>query len=578
MNDNNLFFTVVNNDGYGIDLDFNHIKYKYGPNVSNSEKNYLMCIKPGYIFEYIYNYYLDNDEKLYLIDIQLPNDNNLKKLVHANNPDIIYANMIICGDRHKLNDPKTYSYMYSNGADIISHFALSFASKKNYIDVVEYLRTKNADYESTINAAFYHCDYEIIKFLASVDIGINYSIKQAVARNDIGIVIVLVEEYGASLTTTCRQAVCCENIELIEYLITKNINIMEDICLYACTNNKLAVVRYIIVDNIVDPNFLVDIIKQNNKVDQCVNVMEYLNNIINKIPQELVDKDNTIIANKIENNDAQKNTNIIVNKIENNDAHKNTNNIINKQVTVDPSMTSLMTACKESKNDSKLPLVRLLIELKAGINATNIYKLSALHFAVQNDNFEIVTYLLDNGANINHQDKYGMTSLMMVCEMSINDSKYDMVKLLLDRGACISIYNKHGSTIFDLIKGKNNNKIQSLLKKLWNNTTNDIIDELNNDNDNWSSNISHISTDKTNTQSAHKLNEKDIGKKVSKIECSYTPTGGPDYEYMNQVYVLKNITLITKSRFGNLSQLTLTDLDGHDHEISPHYNYGWIVL
>ncbi len=117
-------------------------------------------------------------------------------------------------------------------------------------------------------------------------------------------------------------------------------------------------------------------------------------------------------------------------------------------------MTSLMTACKESKNDSKLPLVRLLVELKAGINATNIYKLSALHFAVQNENYEIVTCLLDHGANINHQDKYGMTSLMTVCEMSINDSKYDMVKLLLDRGACISVYNKHNSTIFDLIKGK----------------------------------------------------------------------------------------------------------------------------
>ncbi|AEX62024.1 putative ankyrin repeat protein [Megavirus courdo7] len=562
MNNNNLFFTIVNNDGYGIDLDFNHIRYKYGLNISNSEKNYLMCIKPEYICEYIYNYYLDNDEELYLIDIQLPDNDNLKKIVHDNNPDIIYANMIICGDRYKLNDSKTYSYMYSNVADIISHFALSFASKKNYIDVVEYLRSKNADYESTINAAFYNHDYEIIKFLASIDIGINYSIKQAVVKNDIGIIIVLIEEYGASLTTTCRQAVCCENIELIDYLITKNINIMEDICIYACTNNKLAVVRHIIVNNIVDPKFLIDIIKQNDKVDQCTNVMEYLNNIINKIPQELVDKDNTIVANKIDNNDT----------------HKNTNNIINKQVTIEPSMTSLMTACKESKNDSKMPLVRLLVELKAGINATNIYKLSALHFAVQNENYDIVRYLLDHGANINHQDKYGMTSLMTLCEMSINDSKYDMVKLLLDRGACISIYNKHGSTIFDLIKGKKNNKIESLLKKLWNNTTNDILDELN-DNDNiWSKNIQHTTINKTNSQSTCKLSEKDIGKKVSKIECSYTPTGGPDYEYMNQIYVLKNITLITKSRFGNISQLTLTDLNGDDYEIPPHYNYGWIIL
>ncbi|AUV58895.1 ankyrin repeat protein [Bandra megavirus] len=559
---NNLFFTIVNNDGYGIDLDFNHIRYKYGLNISNSEKNYLMCIKPEYICEYIYNYYLDNDEELYLIDIQLPDNDNLKKIVHDNNPDIIYANMIICGDRYKLNDSKTYSYMYSNVADIISHFALSFASKKNYIDVVEYLRSKNADYESTINAAFYNHDYEIIKFLASIDIGINYSIKQAVVKNDIGIVIELIEEYGASLTTTCRQAVCCENIELIDYLITKNINIMEDICIYACINNKLAVVRHIIINNIVDPKFLIDIIKQNDKVDQCANVMEYLNNIINKIPQELVDKDNTIVANKIDNNDIR----------------KNTNNIINKQVTIEPSMTSLMTACKESKNDSKFPLVRLLVELKAGINATNIYKLSALHFAVQNENYEIVTYLLDHGANINHQDKYGMTSLMTVCEMSINDSKYDMVKLLLDRGACISIYNKHGSTIFDLIKGKNNNKIESLLKKLWNNTTNDIIDELNDNDHIWSKNIQHTTINKINSQFTCKLSEKDIGKKVSKIECSYTPTGGPDYEYMNQIYVLKNITLITKSRFGNLSQLTLTDLNGNDYEIPPHYNYGWIIL
>ncbi|AVG46678.1 ankyrin repeat protein [Acanthamoeba polyphaga mimivirus] len=567
---NNLFFIIVNNDGYGIDLDFNHIRYKYGLNISNSEKNYLMCVKPEYICEYIYNYYLENNEELYLIDIQLPNDDNLKKIVHNNNPDIIYANMIICGDRHKLNDSKTYSYIYSNGADTISHFALSFASKKNYIDVVEYLRSKNADYESTINAAFYNHDYEIIKFLASVDIGINYSIKQAVVKNDIGIVIVLIEEYGASLTTTCRQAVCSENIELIEYLITKNINIMEDICLYACTNNKLAVVRHIIINNIVDPKFLIDIIKQHDKMDQCTNAVDYLNNVINKIPQELVDKDNITVVNKIDNNVIHQNTNNII-------VHKNTNDdVVNKQISTDPSMTSLMIACKESKNDSKLPLVRLLVELKAGVNATNIYKLSALHFAVQNENYEIVTCLLDHNAIINHQDRYGMTSLMTVAEMSINDSKYDMVKLLLDHGACISIYNKHGSTIFDLIKGKNNNKIESLLKKLWNNTTNDIIDELNNND--WSSNISHTTIDKTNSQSTRKLSEKDIGKKVSKIECSYTPTGGPDYEYMNQIYVLKNITLITKSRFGNLLQLTLTDLNGNDHEIPPYYNYGWITL
>ncbi|AZL89601.1 ankyrin repeat protein [Megavirus baoshan] len=558
MNDNNLFFTIVNNDGYGIDLDFNHIRYKYGLNISNSEKKYLMCIKPEYICEYIYNYYLDNDEELYLINIQLPN-NNVKKIIHNNNPDIIYANMINCGDRYKIDDPKTYSYLYSSGADIVSHFALSFASKKNYIDVVEYLKSKNADYESTINAAFHNQDYEIIKFLASIDIGINYSVKQAVVKNDIGIIITLVEEYGASLTTTCRQAVCCENIELIEYLITKNINIMEDICLYACTNNKLSVVRHIIINNIVDPNFLIDIIKQNDKVDQCVNVMEYLNNIVNKTAQELIDKDNTIVANKIDNN-----------KID--------NNIINKQVIVDPNMTSLMTTCKESKNDSKLPLVRLLVELKIDVNATNIYKFSALHFAVQNDNFEIVTYLLDNGANINHQDKYGMTSLMTVAELSINDNKYDMVKLLLDRDACISIYNRHGSTIFDLIKGKNNNKIESLLKKLWYNTTNDIINELNTTNNNLSKNTQNTTINKINPISTRKLNEQDIGKKVSKIECSYSMITGPDYKYMNQIYILKNITLTTKSRFGNLSQLILTDSDGNDHEIPSCYNYGWIVL
>ena len=88
--------------------------------------------------------------------------------------------------------------------------------------------------------------------------------------------------------------------------------------------------------------------------------------------------------------------------------------------------------------------VSTLCERGASVNATTIYDVSALLAAVlfpQEPNVLVVKALLDAGASIELTNDSGVTPLLAACHRG----NYDIVTLLLDRGANPDVYDENGS-------------------------------------------------------------------------------------------------------------------------------------
>ena len=85
---------------------------------------------------------------------------------------------------------------------------------------------------------------------------------------------------------------------------------------------------------------------------------------------------------------------------------------------------------------------KALIEAGADLNLQNKYGWTLLHISIRRDRHDMVNYLLDQGADINKIDGVGWTPLME----SIMDDMTELCKLLVDRGADITIANQRGAT------------------------------------------------------------------------------------------------------------------------------------
>jgi ankyrin repeat protein len=77
----------------------------------------------------------------------------------------------------------------------------------------------------------------------------------------------------------------------------------------------------------------------------------------------------------------------------------------------------------------------LLLENGADVNSALISKnaagWTALHFAVVNGDYDLVKYLLSNGANVNHTSDEGSTALSLA-----RQEKYkEIISLLKNKGA-----------------------------------------------------------------------------------------------------------------------------------------------
>jgi len=77
-----------------------------------------------------------------------------------------------------------------------------------------------------------------------------------------------------------------------------------------------------------------------------------------------------------------------------------------------------------------------------GIDATDGEARTALITAVIANKPDFVYWLIDNGANINHQDRTGCTILHITAEFKL----VELTKYLLEKGANPNLQNKHGNT------------------------------------------------------------------------------------------------------------------------------------
>src|ERR1700752_207652 len=76
-------------------------------------------------------------------------------------------------------------------------------------------------------------------------------------------------------------------------------------------------------------------------------------------------------------------------------------------------------------------LVRKLLDARADVNATQVDGMTALHWAVYNDDLETARLLVRSGANVKAANGYGVPPL----SLASTNGNAEMVKLLLEGGA-----------------------------------------------------------------------------------------------------------------------------------------------
>jgi ankyrin repeat protein len=102
----------------------------------------------------------------------------------------------------------------------------------------------------------------------------------------------------------------------------------------------------------------------------------------------------------------------------------------------DPELELLWMDVKYNDNSKVISALK-----KHGVDSTDGEGRTAFIYAVAYDNIEIFNWALDNGANVNFQDRIGYTALHFAAER--NSLKY--ANKLLVNGADPNIQDKHGN-------------------------------------------------------------------------------------------------------------------------------------
>ncbi|MDR1480431.1 MAG: ankyrin repeat domain-containing protein [Planctomycetaceae bacterium] len=129
----------------------------------------------------------------------------------------------------------------------------------------------------------------------------------------------------------------------------------------------------------------------------------------------------------------------------------------------------LLEVLKSQKSpDKKLELVKLLVEQKADVKVADVRLTTPLHAATfSGQNREIISYLLENGADVNAKNSDGQTALMLLMigyfeaiyrrqETSLQSEYYSVFKDFIKHGADLSIKDKDNLTV-----------INSLVRQEW---------------------------------------------------------------------------------------------------------------
>jgi len=91
-----------------------------------------------------------------------------------------------------------------------------------------------------------------------------------------------------------------------------------------------------------------------------------------------------------------------------------------------------------------------LLDKGANLNLQDNYGNTALIIACHNNNTEIVNLLIENKTNLDLQDNDGWTALIYACYKN----NTELVKILIDKGANLDLQDKNGCTALMLLSRK----------------------------------------------------------------------------------------------------------------------------
>lgn len=80
------------------------------------------------------------------------------------------------------------------------------------------------------------------------------------------------------------------------------------------------------------------------------------------------------------------------------------------------------------------------------------WRRSPLEVAIQGGHLELARWLLDNGAVVNRQNRFGDTALSGICRPPLHAHWLDAIELLMSRGADPTIRNAEGETALDFAR------------------------------------------------------------------------------------------------------------------------------
>lgn len=121
----------------------------------------------------------------------------------------------------------------------------------------------------------------------------------------------------------------------------------------------------------------------------------------------------------------------------------------------DQRVDNLSYDIRDGKNEN---VKKILTEL--GIDALDGYQRTSLIWTAFYNNAELLKWLIDNGANINHQDRNGFSAL----HFAVKEQRFDVTEILINNKADLELKDSNGNTpLMDAIfNSKGNYKIVAL--------------------------------------------------------------------------------------------------------------------
>ncbi|BCS82538.1 putative ankyrin repeat protein [Cotonvirus japonicus] len=265
-----IFFTLLDSD-----LKFNGFQFKEGLNIqekfyppSNKQLNKILFVDINNVRRLLNGLICDQNvntetmfgvsttTKFYLAELNFPINHTNFKFIHLNY-EVYCANMACLGNCYRLDDIKTYENLISLGSKINASDIIRIADGIKSKSLLEQTIKKYniTEFKIYLFKTIIKNNYEDIIDEVINNISIEYA--DIIARlscefsDKIHLIDKLINTYGVNIEIIEEPAVLNQNIELLEYLLSKEFDVQKAFY-YACRSNKPKIIKYLI-DKGVDP-------------------------------------------------------------------------------------------------------------------------------------------------------------------------------------------------------------------------------------------------------------------------------------------------------------------------------------